>query len=313
MEEKMSLGENLQYLRKKENITQEQLAEQLDVSRQSVSKWESDTTYPEMNTLLQLCRMFHCSMDDLIQGNIHDINIEGKTEYDVHMNRFSKLISLGVGTILFGISFMSLLYGINYFISTGTEVIKEDFANMIFLIFVTIGTAILIVIGIQHSNFINKNQLIENFYTQKEVDSFNKKFSVMIAAGVSLILIGVILSLGSESIYPQISSNEYLESLIMSLFMLFVSIAVMIFIYAYIQKSKYNIEEYNKAMDKESNTYKREKLKNTINGCIMLLSTIIYLFLSSRSGNFGMPYCMTFAVGGICCCIASIIVNYKKD
>ena len=157
MEEKMSLGENLQYLRKKENITQEQLAEQLDVSRQSVSKWESDITYPEMNTLLQLCRMFHCSMDDLIQGNIHDINIEGKTEYDVHMNRFSKLISLGVGTILFGISFMSLLYGINYFISTGTEVIKEDFANMIFLIFVTIGTAILIVIGIQHSNFINKN------------------------------------------------------------------------------------------------------------------------------------------------------------
>ena len=277
----MSLGENLQYLRKKENITQEQLAEQLDVSRQSVSKWESDTTYPEMNTLLQLCRMFHCSMDDLVQGNIHDINIEGKTEYDVHMNLFSKLISLGVGIILFGISFMSLLYGINYFISTGAEVIKEDFANMIFLIFVTIGTAILIVIGIQHSNFINKNQLIENFYTQKEVDSFNKKFSVMIATGVSL--------------------------------MLFVSIAVMIFIYAYIQKSKYNIEEYNKAMDKESNTYKREKLKNTINGCIMLLSTIIYLVLSSRSGNFGMPYCMTFAVGGICCCIASIIVNYKKD
>ena len=59
-DKKMSLGENLQYLRKRDNITQEQLAEQLDVSRQSVSKWESDTTYPEMEKLLQLCQMFHC-------------------------------------------------------------------------------------------------------------------------------------------------------------------------------------------------------------------------------------------------------------
>ena len=48
----MSLGENLQFLRKKNNITQEQLAEQLDVSRQSVSKWESDSSYPEMDKLL---------------------------------------------------------------------------------------------------------------------------------------------------------------------------------------------------------------------------------------------------------------------
>lgn len=42
----MSLGENLQFLRKRENMTQEQLAEALEVSRQSVSKWESDSTYP---------------------------------------------------------------------------------------------------------------------------------------------------------------------------------------------------------------------------------------------------------------------------
>lgn len=309
----MSLGENLQYLRKKENITQEQLAEQLNVSRQSVSKWESDTTYPEMDKLLQLCQMFHCSMDDLVQGNIHDINIEGKSEYDSHMNLFSKLISLGVGVIIFGVSFMSLLYGINYFISSGTEVIKEDFANMIFLIFVTIGVAILIVIGIQHTNFVNKNKQIDNFYTQKEIDLFNKKFPVLIAAGVSLILIGVIILLGSEAIYPEITSNEYLESLMMSLFMLFVAIAVMLFIYACIQKSKYNIEEYNKINDKESDTYKTEKLKGSINGCIMLLSTIIYLILASRSGNFGMPHCMAFAIGGICCFITSIIVDYKKD
>ena len=69
----MSLGENLQFIRKKENITQEQLAEQLGVSRQSISKWESDSSYPEMEKLLQLCKMFHCSLDDLMQRRQSDL------------------------------------------------------------------------------------------------------------------------------------------------------------------------------------------------------------------------------------------------
>ena len=50
----MSFGENLQFLRKQKNITQEQLAERLEVSRQSVSKWESSQSYPEMEKLLQI-------------------------------------------------------------------------------------------------------------------------------------------------------------------------------------------------------------------------------------------------------------------
>lgn len=58
----MSLAENLQFLRKQKNITQEQLAEQLEVSRQSVSKWESAQSYPEMEKLLQICSMFHLSL-----------------------------------------------------------------------------------------------------------------------------------------------------------------------------------------------------------------------------------------------------------
>ena len=47
----MSLSENLQFLRQRRGVTQEQLAEELDVSRQSVSKWESGVSYPEMDTI----------------------------------------------------------------------------------------------------------------------------------------------------------------------------------------------------------------------------------------------------------------------
>lgn len=140
----MSLGENLQYLRKKDNITQEQLAEQLEVSRQSVSKWESDATYPEMEKLIQLCQLFHCTMDDLVQGTIKDIHIEDKEEYDTHMNQFSKFVSLSVGLILLGICSMFFIYGCNQFIGKG-EVIKEEFSSIIFFIFLSISVAILIV------------------------------------------------------------------------------------------------------------------------------------------------------------------------
>ncbi len=147
----MSLGENLQFLRKKDNITQEQLAEQLNVSRQSVSKWESDSAYPEMDKLLQLCNLFHCSMDDLVQKEISQVYIEDKADYDNHFNEFSKYVSLAVGIILLGLSVMNLIYGINYFFAN--EIIKEDLCSMFFLIFVVIGVAILVLMGIRHEDF----------------------------------------------------------------------------------------------------------------------------------------------------------------
>ena len=55
----MSLGKNLQFLRKMRNkMTQEQLAEKVGVSRQTVSKWELDMVYPEINKLVELCNLF---------------------------------------------------------------------------------------------------------------------------------------------------------------------------------------------------------------------------------------------------------------
>ncbi|MCI9551479.1 MAG: helix-turn-helix domain-containing protein [Oscillospiraceae bacterium] len=56
----MTFGENLQFLRKRANMTQEDLAEKMEVSRQSVSKWESNVSYPETDAILRLCSLFHC-------------------------------------------------------------------------------------------------------------------------------------------------------------------------------------------------------------------------------------------------------------
>ena len=67
----MSLGRNLQFLRRMRNgMTQEELAERLNVSRQTVSKWELDMACPEMSKLIELCTLFSCSLDQLVREDL---------------------------------------------------------------------------------------------------------------------------------------------------------------------------------------------------------------------------------------------------
>lgn len=304
----MSLGENLQFLRKRNNITQEELAEKLEVSRQSVSKWESDNTYPEMDKLIQLSQMFHCQIDDLIQKDISKLYVEDRSHYDEHMNLFSKMISLGVGLILLGISIMFFLNGIKI---GANQSINEGISTIAFFVFLIIAVAILIVMGLQHSAFEKKNPRIENFYSQDEIDSFNKKFSVMIASGVVLILIGFILLIGSDNFLYEINKNSQYDfgGIFASIFFLLLSAAVMILVYAGIQKGKYNIEEYNVMHDKESAEYKKSQITRRICACLMLIATIIYLILGFVFGEWGMPSVVVYPVFGIGCGIVSIVVD----
>lgn len=69
----MSFGRNLQYLRRLSgNLTQEALAERLNVSRQTVSKWEMDAAQPEMGKALELCRIFGCTLDNLFREELDE-------------------------------------------------------------------------------------------------------------------------------------------------------------------------------------------------------------------------------------------------
>lgn len=69
----MTTGEKIAMLRRRKNITQEQLAEMLGVSRQSVSRWEMDQAFPETEKLIRLAGLFSCSIDfllsDVLEGN----------------------------------------------------------------------------------------------------------------------------------------------------------------------------------------------------------------------------------------------------
>lgn len=66
------LSEKLYQLRKKSGLSQEQLAEQLKVSRQAISKWESGSAFPESEKLIIISNYFGVSVDYLLKDNVED-------------------------------------------------------------------------------------------------------------------------------------------------------------------------------------------------------------------------------------------------
>lgn len=317
----MSLGENLQFLRKKDNITQEQLAERLDVSRQSVSKWESDTAYPEMDKILQICDLFHVNMDDLVRNEVSLLYVEDKADYDNQMNIFSKMIAAGVGIILFGVSLMFLLEGLNkkylwfyeeYYdaLSVYVKEGREGVFTGVLIIFVTIAVAIFILFGIRYSDYSKKNPCLQQFYSQEEVSAFQRKFAVMITVGITIILIDVIILISLEALFPVIEEIEYLECFAIAFFMLLITIAVPILVYAGNQHSKYDIKHWNEMHDENSEVYRKDKLKGTVCGCLMMTATILYLIAGFVLGEWGTPSVVVFPVFGIGCGIVSVIIDH---
>ena len=105
----MRLGEKLQRLRKKSGLSQEQLAAQLTVSRQAVSKWELDETMPDTDNIIQLARIFGVSCDYLLREEVEEPGTvqpiaPGETHLDeqgwVHNARVLSIAACAIGLLL---------------------------------------------------------------------------------------------------------------------------------------------------------------------------------------------------------------------
>nr|WP_168455153.1 helix-turn-helix transcriptional regulator [Bacillus cereus]QEF20106.1 helix-turn-helix transcriptional regulator [Bacillus cereus] len=66
----MNIGRQIQYFRKRDNMSQEKLAEKIHVSRQSISNWENERNYPDIHNLLMMSILFNVSLDDLVKGDV---------------------------------------------------------------------------------------------------------------------------------------------------------------------------------------------------------------------------------------------------
>lgn len=82
----MNLADNLKKIRKDNHLSQEQLAEKLGVSRQSISKWELGIAYPELDKVVQLCNLFNLNIDDLLNQDIKEVN--DKKQSKININKY---------------------------------------------------------------------------------------------------------------------------------------------------------------------------------------------------------------------------------
>jgi len=121
----MTFGQKLSSMRKENNFTQEQLADILGVSRQSVSKWESDTAYPETDKLISLSRLFDCSVDYLLKD---ECDIKNKADVSDPSNH-QKIIGYVLLTV-------SLLAGLLAVLLSQTEEQIFILMPIIFAVFV---------------------------------------------------------------------------------------------------------------------------------------------------------------------------------
>lgn len=111
----MSLGERIYTLRTEKNLSQGDLAEQLEVSRQSVSKWENNNAVPDLEKIIKLSEIFEVSLDELVKGKMVTEEI---TEYIPQKQETASTTTVELnfpprkiaGTILFCMGFVVLLF-----------------------------------------------------------------------------------------------------------------------------------------------------------------------------------------------------------
>lgn len=149
----MVFAKNLQYLRKRDKITQEELAERIGVSRQSVSKWETGEAYPETDKLILLCDLFAVSLDALLRTDLSAETAEitepareeagevlpaftDKTAYALQMDRFSRGIAFGVFLVLFGVAACMTLTGVACTLGDRLKSLTEALSGVAVLLFV---------------------------------------------------------------------------------------------------------------------------------------------------------------------------------
>lgn len=115
----MAFGEQLQLLRRRSGLTQEQFAEELRVSRQAVSKWESGKGYPEVEKLLYICRRYDVTLNDLFgQGTQAPISRESaprstlKAAFSTFVSNLSPGNKWLCGGILLGVALLAGFMGL---------------------------------------------------------------------------------------------------------------------------------------------------------------------------------------------------------
>ena len=204
----MLIADKIYKLRKEMDISQEELAEKLGVSRQSISKWESAMSIPDMNRIIELSNYFGVSTDYLLKDDVETfetqidqeniklkrLTIEYVNEYLEKRERFSKLLSVSIP--LFIMSVVPLLLLINSF--NGYGYYNEALGLVMMFTMIAAGVGILIVSSIKMNEYkeLEKGEFKLDYGVSgivKEKQKFHQeRHAKFVALGVMLFILATV-------------------------------------------------------------------------------------------------------------------------
>lgn len=339
----MSFRNNLQHLRATRNMTQEQLAMLLGVSRQSVTKWEAEKSYPEMDKLLKICQIFECSLDDLVTGDLTQRAADAADAvpqglpvdvcgFDEHQRMLAKKVPTGIAVILVAI-------GLSFLAQGSSLPMRDPLSIVIILIGALAGLAFFIPAGMAHSQFTKAHPYIEDFYTEDDKNQARQQFVRGFLAACACVIAGIacLLFLGEA---PET------ECLALCLLLLFIAAGAWLIVHFGMMLGRVNVREYNKTVadeleiediveaqvadeikDSLVSKMKHKSKVGAVCGTIMILATIValcMLFIPVLSapdpdafepeGTPTMFFWLPWVIGGLLCGIASVLIKaFAKD
>lgn len=321
----MSFRDNLQHLRSTRNMTQEHLAMLLGVSRQSVSKWEAERAYPEMDKLLKICDIFGCTLDELVSGDLTTREAEPSasvpagvvqdvTDYDAAARSRAKSIPTGIAIIIAGLGLAG--FSETPSLSEGTA---DVLAAALLFACVAIGIAVIILGSTKWGTFCRAHPFVEDFYSADEKASAARYRAITISVGIAFCLLGFVLATATDAIHADhISAGAFLFP---------VALGVWFIVHGAMMGGRVNLDEYNDEQLSEmsesqisqiDDPERRERARHTKRmngwyGAIMLLATLIALALLFLGGSStAMFFWVPWPLGGIVCAIVASIDSARR-
>lgn len=270
----MNLAEKIMELRKKCGWSQEELAEKLDISRQSVSKWESGASVPEIEKVVLLSSLFGVSTDYLLKDEVAESGPaeteEGPAKSKARVvsleeaDRFMSLTEKLAGFLAAAVS-LCVLSPIPLLLLGGLQLagilkITEDMAAglgvTILLVFVALGVAAMIFCGMPLSKYeyLEKEEILPQYGVQgaarKKKETFARRYTVCIAAGVVLCILGVIPMMVAAGLGASDAGLSYSVCALLGV----VAVAVFLFVWAGSIQGSYDklLQEGDYAVEKKS-------------------------------------------------------------
>lgn len=249
----MGFSANLQHLRATRSMTQEQLAMLLGVSRQAVSKWESDAAYPEMDKLVRLCDIFECPLDDLARGDLTHrpdepaLSVAGVPasdicDYDRHMRARALVAATGVSCALLGLAGFCGAGGIAVF---GVQMRYLLWPWAFLLAGVLPACALLLSARNAHRSFTRRHPFVEDFYSDEEKARARRRMAAAWCAAAALAAAGIAVCLFQTGPLQHLYGG--LASLNVAL-----ACAAWIAVHASMMAARTDVAAYNRHMERRS-------------------------------------------------------------